>query len=92
VSWILIGLALAGLGILVVRLVDSDDDPADAPGPAQITDAKDQPGYRLPTMTRALTTGDAKDRPGYRLPTTTWSFTTGDAKDRPGYRLPTSNP
>ena len=92
VSWLAIGIALAVLAALVVRLVGIDDGPNNSITPAQITDAKDRPGYRLPTMTRSLTTGDAKDRPGYRLPTTTWSYTTGDAKDQPGYQLPTATP
>jgi hypothetical protein len=90
-SWIAIGVALVGLAVLVVRLVGSDDPPQ-APAPTAVTDAKDQPGYRSPTITRSLTTGDAKDQPRYRLPATTWSFTTGDAKDQPGYRLPTEQP
>ena len=67
-TWILIVVALAGLATLVIRLV-GDDGSTDNPVPLSISDPKDRPGYRSPTITRELTTGDPKDHAGYQSAT-----------------------
>jgi hypothetical protein len=83
-AWLGIGGALLGLAVLVGNAVQSESQPP-AVRSQMISDPKDRPGYRSPTINRPLTTGDPKDRPGYRSPTIDRPLTTGDPKDWPGY-------
>jgi len=91
-SWVLIVVALAGLATLVIRLV-GDDGSTDNAAPLSISDPKDRPGYRSPTITRELTTGDPKDHAGYQsatAPASSQELTTGDPKDHAGYQSATA--
>jgi hypothetical protein len=85
-AWVGIGAALLGLAVLVGNAVQSESEPAPVRS-QMISDPKDRPGYRSPTINRPLTTGDPKDWPGYGP--ITGDPRVGDPKDRPGYRSPT---
>lgn len=85
-AWLGIGAALLGLAVLVGSAVQSESEPASV-RPQMISDPKDRPGYRSPTINRPLTTGDPKDWPGYGP--VAGHPPTGDPRDRPGYRSPT---
>jgi hypothetical protein len=85
-AWLAIGAALLGLAVLVVNVAQSDSEPPSVRSQV-ISDPKDRPGYRSPTIDRPLTTGDPKDWPGYGP--IAGDPRVGDPKDRPGYRSPT---
>ncbi|MCU0261944.1 MAG: hypothetical protein MUE78_13075 [Ilumatobacteraceae bacterium] len=86
-GWIAVAVTVGAVGLLAYRFLADDPAPAPSP-PASVSDAKDQAGYRSPTIQRELTSGDAKDRPTYRPALTAWEYTTGDAKDHATYRSP----